>query len=251
MHCENTLKIALGLRKFVRRGDLMSTRVACEKADAVDGRLTYTAVLRGSVNGAKLEIVGDGTISEDEGVTRGDYELHLLPADFEPGYLTSVLITGYPNASRSADGAVNPFKGLSYSYQREIRFSTGQTVTFTAECIRSEHHLSSRFDLEGDFPSERVTEQQPIRESWKSLPEAGLVGFFEVAWGSVRGEVVRATARSLYRLPPGVSDRIALYRSIAIQCRIHDRRMRLDQVSDTRSRPTSPDAVDSLRVRAL
>src|SRR5713226_3732269 len=110
----------------------MQSLASCDENEEI---LEYAALLEGNLNGACVRVSGEGRINETRGITQGEYLLHEVPEDFDPLFLTAVLITGYPNACANLDESPNPFSGRSYQYQRQLTFSADKQLRLRAQCM--------------------------------------------------------------------------------------------------------------------
>jgi hypothetical protein len=207
-------------------------RKTTERSVALAVAISYTATVRGTINGRNLEVVGRGSISESGGLTEGEYKIEQFPPDTDPAFLTAVLITGYPNASRTTGAVTNPFQGRSYSYCRQLRFSSGHSMSFVAQCFRHESHLESTFDLCGLMPDARVNRVLPLVESWTSATAApSLSGMFLAGWGLCDGALIFAEARTNYGV--ATAGGIFQYRLLDIDYRSSQNQIQLKQTSIT------------------
>lgn len=159
----------------------------------------FTAVLTGALNGEPLDLVGKGTIDEENGLTDGRYEVRQLPADLDPRSLGAYLMTGYPNSCATSGAKVgNPFSGSGYVYRRDYMFDTGERACLRMRCELSDHGLESYFHLEGETPSLKdVTGLADIHELWD--PKSNHIkGRFDAVWLRGNSAAARATATSCY-----------------------------------------------------
>jgi hypothetical protein len=162
--------------------------------------LEYSAVLEGSANNSKLEVSGSGRINATQGLTKGEYRLHEVPDDFDPLFLTAALLTGYPNACAEIDEVLNPFKGRSYEYERQIIFSSGQHLHLKVECKLNGKQLNSRFFLSGSTPQLSLHGVEPIVETWVPTATKRLAGQFTIGWMTSLNQIATAEARSDYHV---------------------------------------------------
>jgi hypothetical protein len=193
--------------------------------------LEYTAELTGSVNGQPICLEGRGHINSKDGLTSGEYELHKLPRDFDPLFLTAVLITGYPNACASLDGVSNPFVGLSYEYVRQIAFRSARSLELKTRCQLNGRHLSSEFRLTGSSPVASLGTVEPLVETWESLGPGQIEGRFKVAWTTSGGEQLTAQTETEYAIPQSVPEICLMHRFIEIESRLVGTRLSLKQHS--------------------
>ena len=160
--------------------------------------LEYTAELNGTVNGQPIVVRGRGTIRPAEGITNGDYDLEALPDGFSPLFLTTVLITGYPNACASLDGSPNLFQGISYDYQRTISFRDGNSLLLNTTCDLMDRRLRSTFALDGQVPKVSLQNVEPLVETWEAVRNGEIEGSFKIAWRQTNGSLLSAEAHSQY-----------------------------------------------------
>lgn len=213
-------------------------------AEIEDCDLDYTAELTGSVNGNLISLKGRGYINSKDGLTRGEYDLHEIPEDFDPHFLTAVLITGYPNACASLDGIANPFVGASYEYVRELSFRNECLGVLSAQCKLDGRHLRSKFHLSGTFPVASLSSVEPLVETWESDYLGQIKGRFSAAWITPMREQVIAHAESTYSIARPVSEAIQLmHRFIEIKSVLRGMRLSLTQHSFTFRRLTKSNMV--------
>jgi hypothetical protein len=193
-------------------------------------RLKYSAILEGSVNQAHIRLEGQGQIDERLGLTSGTYRLQAMPKDMNPILLTAVLITGYPNASAETNGVSNPFKGRSYSYDRQIEFSGGEILRLRTVCELDGVRLSSHFYLEGCTPGITVRSAEPLVESW-TASGTGITGSFTIFWKTSSGAFATGQALSRYEVDPIYALPPMMYRRIEITARAERERLWLRQKS--------------------
>ena len=193
--------------------------------------LEYKANLNGEVNGQSISVVGAGRIDSRLGVTEGEYELHKLPDDFDPRFLTAVLITGYPNACAALDNIPNPFVGFSYDYERNILFRDTSSLHLKARCRIEKNHLSSEFYLNGTVSGGTLQGIEPIVETWDMTGSGLIEGRFRAAWIAEDGKQVIAQANTEYHISREVSGMPLMHRFIEIESNIEGARMRLKQLS--------------------
>jgi hypothetical protein len=183
---------------------------------AVPREIVFIATVDGSLNSVPMRLHGQGTIDHDVGRTEGAYVLTEAPPDFSPYLLGPMLITGYPNASRSAVGVENIFKGRSYRYTRQIAFRTGERIQLAAECDLSDGTLRSRFTVSGDLPHESPAPLEPLIESWIPAGEGRIRGTFTAAWKRLDGQYLVADVTTDYDVDTLMSQQQTLHRYVRI-----------------------------------
>ena len=163
-------------------------------------KINFATTLTGTLNGQIISVAGRGAIIEDLGLTIGDYDLIKTPDGFPPELLTIMMVTGYPNASRSIDLAQNPFKGINYSYTRKIEFE-GQQMVLEATVSLSERRLESTFQINGHFgPPIALGKVSPIRETWDQVSDGIIGGQFDASWPLSDGTNAKARTKTQYRI---------------------------------------------------
>ncbi len=163
-------------------------------------RIDFSTTLTGLLNGQTILVEGRGTIIEDVGLTVGDYNLIKTPDGFPSELLSIMMVTGYPNASRSIDLAQNPFKGISYSYTRNINFE-GQQMVLEAKVSLSERRLESVFHINGQFGAPiALGKVDPIRETWDQVSDGIIQGQFGASWSLPNGGSAKASTKTQYRV---------------------------------------------------
>lgn len=193
--------------------------------------LEYKATLTGEVNKQPIAVIGEGIICSEEGLTKGGYDLELLPEGFSPLFLSTVLITGYPNACASLDGSPNLFKGMSYHYEREISFCDGGHLSLKTECDVQGRSLISKFFLSGEIEPADLCGVEPLVEAWESISDQEIQGSFKIVWRRHNGSLLSAEARSRYHIHR--KSRIAplIHRFIRIEPQVENGRLFLTQKS--------------------
>lgn len=186
--------------------DLRAT-VDIDSASSPLTSLRFSTRLVGALDdGGSVELDGSGVINELEGLTLGEFEIRKLPKSLTPPALGPFLFTGYPNACAAhSTGEINPFWGLSYSYERRYYFRASQDIAvLEVECEldRSRNQMTSTFCLGGSVPRlSHISSVTPITESW-AIKGIGLAGRFHVGWQSSAGPTIEAEAISTYALSP-------------------------------------------------
>jgi hypothetical protein len=160
--------------------------------------IQFFATLDGRLNSVPMRLQGGGRIDHEFGRTEGAYVVTEAPPDFSPYLLGPMLITGYPNASRSLADAPNIFKGRSYRYTRDIRFRTEHQLTLQADCTLDGEALRSRFDVVGTVPHESLGPLEPLVERWEPDGPGRIRGAFTAAWRKPNGEFLTADVTSAY-----------------------------------------------------
>ena len=195
--------------------------------------LEYDASLTGEVNGQKIAVKGSGTIQQKLGLTEGEYELVALPDGFSPLFLTTVLITGYPNACMPLDGLPNPFAGVSYHYERQVRFRDGGHLELSTRCELRGRRLRSHFAITGSVQNKPLAAVEPLMEAWQACGTHDIEGHFKIAWRCADGSITTADAASSYHLPQSTSSLPVMHRGIQIEPKVVGQTLRLSQKSFT------------------
>lgn len=193
--------------------------------DATSRPMPFVATLDGRLNAVPMRLTGRGTIDHEIGRTEGAYVLTASPLDFSPYLLGPMLITGYPNASRSMAGVLNLFRGRSYRYTREIRFRTGDCIRLAAECEVKGGSLNSRFVVEGTLPHESPAPLEPLVESWEPAGRGKIHGGFTAAWKLSHGEYLVAKVSTDYEIDTIASQSEMLHRYVRIRTTAYDDRV--------------------------
>jgi hypothetical protein len=168
--------------------------------------LDFETELVGEVDGAKIRLLGEGTINEGVGWTEGTFDIIDLPDDIDPRSLGAFMFTGYPNSCQmDAPQNVNPFWGGDYRYARCYSFSeSGSVVNLDVRCNvdRKRRRLTSVFAISGDMPRlGPIVGVSPIYEVWRPGAES-IDGSFVVSWlGEETGEV-KESARADSKYSP-------------------------------------------------
>lgn len=160
--------------------------------------MRYTALASGTVNDRPLRISGSGHFEMPLGLVVGEYLIQEVPPGFDTLLLNSVLITGYPSVCRHVGKAKNPFAEASYRYSREIRFSTGETLAYSADCVIENGNLKSSFALQGHVPTVSLGRTLPVTEIWRQSRGNAVYGEFEIVWETLAGSSVSARAQTHY-----------------------------------------------------
>jgi hypothetical protein len=168
------------------------------------------------VNRLGIHLNGSGTISHAIGQTVGNYDLLEMPAGVSPFILSACLITGYPNASASIGGCRNIFQGHTYSYNRTLRFRSGEVLVLDTNCKLDGNRLLSDFRLQGSSPLADVYSIDPLVESWEPAGPGRIRGHFTAAWRRKTGGLVVADAVTDYRIDTSEEQQEFLHRYIAI-----------------------------------
>lgn len=194
-------------------------------------RLDFEAIVSGRVNGVQISVEGSGVIDEAQGATTGLYDIRGLPAFFAPGLLTACILTGYPNATATGAGQINPFQGRSYDYDRSLHFGFGERLVYTAACQLEAGRLLSHFRLEGEVPIVRLPRDfvQHIEERWWVDSGGRLAGEFTAPWQTEDASVLTAAAKSEYRLAVGSATRA--FRRLKLEASTDGNVFRLHQES--------------------
>ena len=166
----------------------------------MSGELKFTARLTGVVNGQPIKLYGTGRIVLSSGLTDGRYDLEEIPKRFRLPVLSTVLVTGYPNASFSQDRTPNIFSGRSYSYERSIAFREGGELKLHASCTIDADRLTSTFRLMGHAELPELEGIDPLVESWEPVGPGRIRGQFTAAWPTPVGPVVAADVSTDYRI---------------------------------------------------
>ncbi len=202
-----------------------------------DGRgLPYRAVVSGCLNGYRICVRGEGTIDEERGETTGQYEIEAVPPGVDPRLFVAVMVTGYPNASASADGVENPFKGVSYRYARELAFATGEHLDYSARIVRRKDRLESMFVVTGSAPHFCSDAVATIHEGWNATDIDSVRATFSVTWRHGEQTASMASARTTY-VVPSVSLDLRIERSIDLNVEVRGARLLLKQVSRIVAQP--------------
>lgn len=138
------------------------------------------------------------TIDHEIGRTDGSYVITEAPPEFSPYLLGPMLITGYPNASRSLADTPNIFKARSYRYTRDIRFRTGHQFTLQADCALDGDALRSLFQVVGTVPHESLGPLEPLVERWEPNGPGKIRGSFTAAWRKSSGDFLTADVSTAY-----------------------------------------------------
>jgi hypothetical protein len=163
--------------------------------------LKTRVTMKGRVNGEALSVAGRAILEPFEGVTRGRYVIEALPKRMDPRILSAFMITGYSNASKNFPGAVNPFRGVSYRYEREVTFEDGKALHFKAYCkVENDGSITSDFDLTGEVDVPALTAIEPLVEAWVPTKPGEIYGNFTSTWITEKGERIFASAVTRYHL---------------------------------------------------
>ena len=182
--------------------------------------MKFTAILTGSINNEPIRLNGKGSINPQKGLTDGYYNLQEVPTDFSPVLLSAVLITGYPDASASLDGASNIFQGRSYEYNRNLIFGNGGELNLNTSCILKDDHLHSQFHLTGNVDLPPVDRMEPLIESWTPAGPGGIEGHFRAVWLGADGCTVKADAFTEYNVDTDQIQKRLLHRFVTIDSEV-------------------------------
>ena len=172
----------------------------------------FEANLTARINGAVVTLNGAGFRDETNGLVEGNYQISDIPEGFHPLLLNAFLITGYPSETRITEGAMNPFKGVSYGYSRRVTFLEGTTLAFKAQCIyqktmgrKEGSTIFSEFDLNGEVHVPDLVEVEPLVETWVPVAPGRVIGTFTMVWRAQDGRRVVGNAVTEYILPTSVT----------------------------------------------
>lgn len=155
----------------------------------------------GEVNGQPLTLAGRAILEPFEGITRGRYVIEALPKGMDPRILSAFTITGYSNSSKNYDGAINPFRGTSYGYERTVTFEDGKVLEFKAYCkVEKDGSITSNFHLVGECDVPALEAMEPLVEAWVPLRTGEIYGHFTPTWITKKGERIVAEAVTRYHL---------------------------------------------------
>lgn len=185
--------------------------------DTPSCRIGFTATLDGRLNSVPMRLQGGGTIDHEFGRTEGAYVVTEAPLDFSPYLLGPMLITGYPNASRSLGGAQNIFKGRSYRYTRQIGFRTGDQFTLRADCVLAGNSLKTRFEVVGTVPCEALGPLEPLVERWEPDGPGKVRGSFAAAWRNSNGSYLTADVTTAYVIETDEIQQAILHRFVQMR----------------------------------
>ena len=192
--------------------------------------LSFSASLSGTVNGEAIALKGDGNIQRGLGLTVGTYNLERLPRGFQPPLLSSILITGYPNASASVEDTPNIFRDRSYDYRRNITFRDGGDLSLRARCVLEGDHITSRFYLTGHVEVPELAGVEPLLESWEPNGPGGIRGHFTIAWRLQNGRgLVTADAESTYQIDTDEEQQGLLHRFVIMNSAVRGNTLRKTQ----------------------
>jgi hypothetical protein len=163
--------------------------------------LKTRVTMKGVINGEPLAFAGRAILEPFEGITRGRYVIDALPRRMDPRILSAFSITGYSNSSRNYPGAINPFRGVSYGYERTVTFEDGKVLDFKAYCkVEEDGSITSDFNLNGEVDVPPLTSMEPLVEAWVPIKPGEIYGNFTPTWISEKGERIVATAVTRYHL---------------------------------------------------
>jgi hypothetical protein len=198
----------------------------------------FTADVSGVINQQAIHILGRGVILENEGLTKGEYDIRQWASETDPRLLVAIMITGYPNACTETRLIPNPFRNTSYEYRRTLTFGTGDRLEYTAAITLIPGRLDSTFKVTGSAPPFRSSAVRRIVERWGALKNGSMSGAFNVEWTKGTNVVARADAASDYKLPPDRRSASA-ERILDIDAVIAGNKLTLAQSSHLRALPAS------------
>jgi Green fluorescent protein len=200
-----------------------------DDSNGPDTLIDFTALLDGDINSSTLDLGGHGIIDHQAGQTTGVYLIWKSPVEFSPYLLGPMLITGYPNASQSIDGAQNIFKGRSYGYRRQIKFNSGHRLYLRAECDLCNRVLKSRFSITGAVPRVAISPLEPLVESWRPAGPGRIRGEFGAAWRKVDGDYLTADVLTDYEVDTNEQQENVLHRFVRMRTTVNGNEVRKSQ----------------------
>lgn len=191
-----------------------ATERSTSKSLAVCRHVKFVANLRGTLNRNPMMLTGDGSIDHEIGRTIGTYQLEEFPDGFSPYLLGPMMITGYPNASHSVDGAINIFKGRSYRYNRHVEFRSGEQFDLSVECGLQGGRMASAFDIVGEVPLEEASPLEPLVEMWEPDGPGRIHGFFRALWKCGNAGFIAANVDTHYEIDTSAQQPEILHRFV-------------------------------------
>jgi hypothetical protein len=160
----------------------------------------FQATMSGRLNGVKFSLKGTG-FHDGNGFSRGSYVCTQVPPNMDLLLLNAFLMLGYPSVHRPMEGAVNPFKGLSYRYRRTLTLEDGSQLVVTTRHDRQASDVTSKFTIEGEVDIPALRSVSSVVETWAPQGAGKLAGEFPMQWVTQEGEKLKGVIASEYELP--------------------------------------------------
>jgi hypothetical protein len=161
---------------------------------------TFQATMGGKLNGVKFSLKGTG-FQDGNGFSRGSYVCTQVPPKMDLLLLNAFLMLGYPSVHRPMEGAINPFKGLSYHYRRTLTLEDGSRIVVTTRHDKQASNVMSKFTIQGEVDIPALESVSSVVETWAPQGAGKLSGEFPMQWVTKEGKKLKGVIATEYELP--------------------------------------------------